>query len=113
MTAREDYEALTRAYETAVREGDAEGLADLFAEDAMFFAPDQPALVGRAAIRRDYASGVGEGFPVAITVLDVQDGGDILYASGEVDFGEGAKKWLQVAKRQPDGALRIHRLAWN
>jgi len=113
MSTPEEYGTLIEKYQSAARCGDFETIASLFAEDAMFFNPDSPAILGRESIRQDYAASIGDGFDVTITLDDVNDCGDVVYASGGLEYGDGPKKWLQVSRRQNDGSLLIHRLIWN
>jgi uncharacterized protein (TIGR02246 family) len=113
MSVRDQYDSLIATYEAAVRRGDAEAVASLFAEDVMFFAPDLPVLNGRQAIRDYYQEAIGDGFPVTINIQDIQDRSDTVYGTGTFEFGDQTGKWLQVLQRQADGALLIHRLCWN
>lgn len=113
MSAPRAFERLISAYAAAVSGGDAEAVAGLFAEDAIFLAPDWPAVRGRREIEAYYAETLGDGFPVTIGIEDVQDCGEVVYATGSFEFGEGSGRWLQVSRRRTDGSLLIHRLAWN
>ena len=113
MSAFEAYEDFVASYQRAVRDGNLDALADLFAEDAQFFHPGQSVLMGKQAIREDYANSIGDGFDVSIVLDDVQDCGEAVYATGTLSWDGGSGKWIQVSRRQPDGSLKIHRLVWT
>ena len=113
MAVEQDYEALIAEYAAAVGRGDAAAVARLFSEDAMFFAPEQPVLRSRKEIENYYVDALGDGFPVTIRINDLQDCGNVVYATGTFEFEEGAGRWLQVSRIQDDGSILIHRLAWN
>ena len=113
MSVRDQYHNLIATYAAAVRRGDAVAVARLFAEDAIFSAPNQPVLSGRHAIQDYYEESIGDGFPVTISIQDIQDRGETVYGTGTFEFGDETGKWLQVLQRQSDSTLLIHRLCWN
>ena|SRR5450631_4894309 len=88
------------------------GVAALYAPEAIFMPPNEPAVNGRAAIQTWMAA-----FPpvsaFALTVVDVDGGGDVAYIRGTYSMTftlPGAKaavtdhgKFLEVYKKQADG----------
>lgn len=113
MAFAEEYRILLDAYEAAVARGDAEAIGALFSLDALFFAPNQAALKGPKEIIADYASSLGEGYTVKMTIEDMQDQGKYGFGSGSFVYDGGSGKWLHVLKRLDNQLLRIHRLCWN
>ncbi len=92
---------------------DWEALSQLYAEDAVLMPPNQPAVVGRAAIRHFNAT-----FPPVTEFSlsnDVIDGiGDLAYVRGRYRMTlaiEGAPtdsgKYLEIRRKQPDGSWRF------
>lgn len=127
-TAKAEVEAalnsLREAYVTATNAGDAAGVANLFAEDAMRMAPNAPAEVGREAIQ----SGLQASFDTYANNLtastdEIEVAGDWAFSRGSYTITltpkaggqptEDAGKWLNVSKRQPDGSWKITRHIWN
>ncbi|MEU5880939.1 nuclear transport factor 2 family protein [Spirillospora sp. NPDC047279] len=100
-------EEIARLFVRRVNEGDAEGLAELYAEDAVLAFPPGARTVGRAAIRAVFEQMLAakprfefeEPLP---TVFQ----GDLALTSTRPADGTGGR--VQVARRQPDGTwLRI------
>lgn len=100
-------EDLTRLFVERANAGDADGLAALYAEDAVMAYPPGQVTVGRAAIRELWAGILAqrpqfqpeEPLPTLIS-------GDLALTSTAPRDGAGAR--AQVARRQPDGSwLRV------
>ncbi|WP_207838364.1 YybH family protein [Williamsia soli] len=110
MTNRETAqhpEDLTRLFVERSNAGDAEGVALLYAEDAVMAYPPGQHTVGRAAIRELW-EGVLSHNPhfEAEEPLPTLISGDIALTSTPPKDGSGAR--AQVVRRQPDGSwLRV------
>jgi len=109
---------VNRAFEDAVRRSDMEGLASLYAPDAMVLAPDAPFVRGRDAIRQFWTTAAQQlGLKdVRLHTLDLQTTADTAYEVGEaqltVQSGVTFVKYVVVWKRT-DGRWRLHRDIWN
>lgn len=111
------------AYDRANNAGDLEALMTIFAEDAVMMAPDQPPIVGKAAIReviRGWLSGrcTSRHEPIATEsfgeiVIHRGNGTGSCAGSGSSGPATYNNKYLHVYRRQPDGALRYWRGAFS
>lgn len=98
-------EDLTRLFVERANAGDADGLADLYEEDAVMAYPPGEVTVGRAAIRELWAGILAQRpqfqpeqpLPTLIS-------GDLALTSTPPRDGAGAR--AQVVRRQPDGSWR-------
>ena len=108
---------IATAYTQATRAGDADAVAALYTEDAVEMPGNQPARVGRAAIRATYG-GLND-LEVNMTELDGRDG--VAYERGTwtqsvpvADTTVGMTgKYLVILRKQADGSwLRTHAI-WN
>ena len=98
-------EDITRLFVERSNAGDADGVADLYEEDAVIAYPPGRQTVGRAAIRELWASVLAhephfepeEPLPTLVS-------GDIALTSTAPKDGAGAR--AQVVRRQPDGSWR-------
>ncbi|ROO88268.1 uncharacterized protein (TIGR02246 family) [Actinocorallia herbida] len=100
-------EDLTRLFVERSNEGDADGVAALYAEDAVMAFPPGSQTVGREAIRALWAK-VLEARPhfTPEPPLPTLVSGDLALTSTPPSDGAGAR--AQVARRQPDGTwLRV------
>ncbi len=101
-------EDLTRLFVDRVNERDAEGMAELYATDAVMAYPPGQETVGRGAIRAVLAQ-FAEHVPLPVPQeqpLPTLRYGDIALCSTPSADGTGVR--VQVAQRQPDGSwLRI------
>jgi uncharacterized protein (TIGR02246 family) len=100
-------EDLTRLFVERANAGDAEGIAELYEEDAVMAYPPGEVTVGRAAIRALFEQALPhmpkvEPEPPLPTLLN----GDLALTSTPPKDEAGAR--AQVVRRQPDGSwLRI------
>lgn len=114
--------AVTQAWQSAYAAGNADAIAELYAEDALVAAPDRPAVVGRAAIREMVAADIA-GAQAAGMTLNISESvggvsGDLGWNSGTwtatdasgtvVDSGN----YLSVSKKV-DGKWLYIRDMWN
>ena len=130
-TAREgtatDKQAITsvsKARAEAFNNGNADGIARHFTEDAILMAPGKPATVGKDAVRAYYQSIFDQFEPELDShYKEIEVSGDLAYGQGvaEVklvpkDGGElivSTAKYLNILKRQPDGAWKTTHDIWN
>ncbi len=103
--------------------GNADGVANLYAEDAILMAPGAPAVVGRAAIREFIASDIASSKSSGLVlnfgeVTGVGVAGDTGWLSGSFSAADGSGaivdegKFLSVYSRTGDGWTLI-RDTWN
>jgi uncharacterized protein (TIGR02246 family) len=107
MNAREP-EDLTRLFVARANDGDVDGLAALYADDAVLAYPPGSSTVGREAIRavlEGMLEHAPRPFPLESPLPTVRYG-DLALCSTRSADGTGGR--VQVARRQPDGTwLRI------
>ncbi len=109
------------SFAQVIRASDWAALAALYTEDAVFMAPNAPAVEGRAAIRAWL-----EPFPPIEyegTVVEIDGRGDLAFVRGnysETYTVEGAPepihhagKYVEIWRRQPDGSWLIAVEIWN
>jgi uncharacterized protein (TIGR02246 family) len=117
-------ELVTTAYMAKVNAHDANGYAnELYADDVLWSAPDQPDQNSKAGIRT-FIGGLFEklSFDVELTVSELEVMGDFAYAIGNVeqkltpraggDLIRARLRIMWLLRKQPDG-WRIHRQIWN
>jgi uncharacterized protein (TIGR02246 family) len=106
------------AWDKAWNAGNAEALASIYTADAVTMGPNQPAVVGRDAIRascRKYFDQFSE--ENRSRVEDVRISGDLAVARGTQETDTSAKaggysvhdkaKWVTAFQRQPDGSWKV------
>ncbi len=91
---------------------DADAMANLYTEDAVAMFPNEPAVVGKDAIRNRLGADTYEAFTLAVTAVEGR--GDLAYSRGtytirfqpgsEGDFIDDTGKWLVVQRKQADGS---------
>ena len=115
--ARQAIEAAVRRYVAASNQGDASGLAALYADDAVLLPPDHEPIRGRAAIQAFWDQGTDEGLEVSN--LAVEANGNLgwlvgryhLPATDEEPADSG--KYVMCLKRQSDGSWKLTADIWN
>jgi uncharacterized protein (TIGR02246 family) len=115
--------ALDDQYAAAVNSSDAAAVAATYADDGIEMSPGQAATEGRQAIQARYELLLKENaLKFAITPLETQVAGDWAYNRGNYTVTvtpksgkpmEESGKFLEIAKRQPDGSWKVHRVIWN
>jgi uncharacterized protein (TIGR02246 family) len=110
MTTREtatEPEDLTRLFVERANDGDAEGLALLYEEDAVMAYPPGQTTVGRTAIRELWTEVLShQPHFEQEQPLPTLRSGDLALTSTPPQDGSGAR--AQVVRRQPDGSwLRV------
>ena len=116
-SSRGAIEATVDRYVAASNEGDAEALAELYADDALLLPPDHQPIRGREAIVDFWRQGTDEGLEVSPLRLEVN--GDVAYMVGryrlppteaeDADSGQ----YVLCLKRQADGAWKLTADIWN
>lgn len=109
----------------AVSSGNTDTVLSVFASDAVFMPPGEPALVGSAAMR-PWVDGMNKAVTMSgkYTTADVQVVGDvaIVHYTGALTVtpkAKGAKpmtetiKGIHIFKRQADGSWKIAQDVWN
>lgn len=109
-------DASRRAFEAALRSGDASAAASIYADDATLVAPAAEVLRGRAAIERFWRTGVETGIEsVTLARLDLQLQGDVAFEVGEYALHVASEsggpivdrgRYLIVHRIEPDGSWR-------
>ena len=106
----------------AFNEGDIEAYMDTIAENAVFMPPNEPALIGKDAIRNWYDFDTLN-FDMTITVDEIEVQGDWAFQRShwkgdwiEHDTREKTKiesKTINIFRRQPDGSWKNSHSIWN
>ena len=119
-SAREAIDATYRNMEAAFQKGDAESIAQVYTEDAEWYAPEAPVLKGRAAIGRAWKDNVGPGGNrLRIEVAEVEQNGDRAHEVGRFTISApdgavlSAGKYIVIWTRQPDGEWKTYRDIFN
>ncbi len=116
MSMRDQFDQLNDAYAGATEAGDAAAIAELFTEDAIVLAPDNPPASGRLAVQQSHErefEDLGGGYNLIIKVLDFEEVGDTGYAAGTWETEDERGTWLDIVRRQGDDSLLYHRVCWN
>ncbi|MFA6167692.1 MAG: nuclear transport factor 2 family protein [Gemmatimonadaceae bacterium] len=116
--------AVLATFDSCGRTGALDEFISYSADDVVLLAPDQPAVVGKDAVREVYKS-----IYAAVTLdmqhkpLETQSLGDLVIsrgtASGTATPRAGGpttafdNKYLMLFRRQPDGTLKAWRVAFN
>jgi uncharacterized protein (TIGR02246 family) len=115
--------AVNRAFEEAVRKGDADRLAQLYTQDAIALPPDGPFVKGRDAIRDLWGSVIRDLAlrDVALQTVDLEVSGDTACEVGEGRLtlappssapATVTVKYV-VAWKKAGGRWQLHRDIWN
>ena len=111
------------AWMEAYNAGDADGVANLYAEDAVLMPPGVPAITGRAAIKDFIASdsaavkAAGLSFKIA-EPTGVGISGDLGWASGTYAVADASGATVESGKylavhRRSNGSWKLIRDTWN
>jgi uncharacterized protein (TIGR02246 family) len=115
--ARRAIEAAVTRYVAATNQGDAEALAELYAEDAVLLPPDHEPIQGREAIGDFWRQGTDPGLEVRTLRMEVD--GDVGYLVGSYHLPATEEepadsgKYVLCLRRQPDGSWKLTADIWN
>jgi ketosteroid isomerase-like protein len=127
-TTAADVAALVKnreAYIVAENAGDAAGIAALYAANATFMPPDQPAVMGSAGVQAHYEAVFARMTPsLTVNSRETHAAGDIGYDAGSFSLqltpkagGAAATQisgnYLMLAGRQADGSWKITNMIVN
>jgi uncharacterized protein (TIGR02246 family) len=126
-TTAADIEALNQnreAYVVAENAGDAAGIAALFAPNATFMPPDQPAVSGSAGVQAHYEALFAQMTPsLTVNSRETHAAGDIGYDAGSFSVQATPKaggdpmhisgKYMVISGRQADGSWKITHMIFN
>ena len=123
--SREDIDRNHQAWLDAMKANDAEALGRLVTEDAVLMPPNQPAVVGRAAVIDWFAGVVTQARTTGIGVpqREVIVAGDWAIERGSFVWNiapaaggapiEDHGNFLAIHQRQVDGTWKVTRNIWN
>lgn len=115
---REGVESINSAFIQAVKEGDAEGVASLFTEDAVLLAPHFDPIEGREGVIAYMRGVIEEGLSeIDRETTELSQYGDAVVEIGEYTLFAGDRRTDQgkylVVWLQEDGNWRLHRNVMN
>lgn len=116
--------ALVANYMVAVNSGDADGMAALYASDAVRMAPDALPIRGREAIRRNMEQTFETAeLNVQLQVKETEFSGELAYVRGTFLLTTSPKdgspptesegNWMRFMRREPDGRWLVAYSLWN
>lgn len=118
----DELRATMRAFTEAYGNADAERVAEMYAEDALYLIPDMEILKGRAAIRAYLAGWTGGKADFKQELVELKIEGDLAYeVTNQLVTIEGKdqptrvlpNKFVHVWKRQNDGTWQVLIDMWN
>jgi uncharacterized protein (TIGR02246 family) len=119
-SARDAIAAAYAVFESAFLKGDADAIAQVYAEDAEWLVPDAPIIKGRKAIAEAWKQNVGSGGnTVQVETLEVDEAGNWAYEIGRFTARAPnravlfAGKYIVIWKLQANGDWQIHRDIFN
>ena len=126
-TQAEDVAAIKKLiddYLAAANAGDVSAVAAFYTDDAIRMPPNAPAKIGKEAIQSDVQTQLDQfTIKLGLEVVEVEVAGDWAFGRGSHTITltpkaggeptEDSGKWIEILKRQPDGAWKIYRLIWN
>lgn len=108
--------AIADGWETAYNDKNADGVAALYADDAIVMPPDTPAVAGKAAIKGYFDDDIGNHWAKLSVKAEASEvSGDWGWRSGTwsaVDSPGVSGKYIEVWHRSA-GAWKLHRDIWN
>ena len=110
-------EATVDRYVAASNQGDAEALAELYADDALLLPPDHQPIHGRAAIGEFWSQGTDTGLEISPLRLEVH--GDLAYVVGRYrlppteEEAADSGQYVLCLKRQRGGDWKLTADIWN
>lgn len=116
--------ALIADYLVAMNSGDADGMAALYASDAVRMQPDGLPITGRETIRQNMARAFEvSDLNVTMQVLETEFSGELAYVRGTFllvvspkdgsETTESLGNWMRLMRREPDGRWLVAYSLWN
>ena len=115
---KSEIQRLSEKFSQAASNGDADGVAALYTEDAIILPLEAPTVKGRAAIRDFWKPLVESGVKAKLTTTEATRAGDFVHELGTytLKHADGALiqegKYIVIWKRSGD-TWKIHRDIWN
>jgi ketosteroid isomerase-like protein len=116
--------AIAEKWEAAINAGDIDSIMSFYSDNAIKYPPNEPAVIGKEAIRIGYQKLFEEATPKEDhVVLDVNVNGALAFtnttwsmtgkskASGESIKGNG--NWIRIFGKQPDRAWKVIYTMWS
>lgn len=112
-------DGMSKAFEDAIRKGDAAAVAAMYAEDGVILPPNHARVQGRAGIAEFMKSMTDAGLSLKLTPTDtwiegklgVRSGTYVLFDKEQKEIEQG--KWLEVWQQGADGKWLMVRDMWN
>jgi uncharacterized protein (TIGR02246 family) len=111
--------------QTTFNAGNLDQFIEVFADDAVMLAPNQPDAVGKTAIRKVYEAALAQyDLKVEFHTTEIEVAGNLAYERGtytlhlrdRADASKGAdntNRHIHVLRRQPDGSWKTWRMMTN
>ena len=108
----------------ALSRGDLDSLMSAYADDVISLPPNQPALVGKAAVQTMWEQTLTDfAIQVSVNVEEVEVAGSWAFERGTFKMKlspraggapiEDTGKYLDVLRQQADGSWKYSRVSWN
>ena len=108
----------------ALSRGDLDSLMSAYADDVISLPPNQPALVGKAAVQTMWEQALTDfAIEVSVNVEEVEVAGSWAFERGTFKMKlspraggapiEDTGKYLDVLRQQADGSWKYSRVSWN
>ena len=120
---KEAIESLMNQVEKAFNEGDIDAYMSTVADNAVIMEPNEPAIIGKEAIRNHYGFIESMNFDMKIFIDEIEVSGDWAFHRSrwkgswtEEESGQKTEiesKDINILKRQPDGSWKITHVIFN
>ena len=108
VATREELRTLNGEFADALEQRDADRLAELYVDDAVFLVQGSPTVTGRAAIREMMASLPASTKRTSFETVEVYEDGDLVVDVGTLlSDGTRVGSYVVVYRRQADGTLKM------
>ena len=108
MATREELRMLNEEFADALEKRDANRLAELYVDDAVFLMQGSPTVTGRAAIREMMESLPESTKRTSFETVQLHEDGDLVVDVGTLlSDGTRVGSYVVVYRRQADGTLKV------
>lgn len=108
MAIRDELAAVNDRFSAALAAQDADGVVDLYADDARLLFTGMPMIRGREAIAKLMGAWLAESpHQMTFQTGDVWEAGDIVVDVGTYESPRGTGKYVVLYERQVDGSLKL------